>query len=246
MTSRSGVQTSSRWDRATIGLLGIAGALLIASAMKWTGNRHPQPRATSATIPGTGDASTPLQPWLRGRIDPGEAYRLAQSGQLLGSDDTDVTIVVFANAACGHCAEFHRTLDSLLDRYPDHVAVRYRHYVPTMDRATLRMHLGAECAADQGKFAEYTSLTYRRPNLLGERNGWRDAGDSVGIPDMEEFVGCTEGRRHLQRISDDNTVAERLGIAGTPTSFLNGVRIVGAAPLASLDSLVSFHLDRLH
>lgn len=246
MRGRTDVPTRSGWDRATIGLLGVAGAMLLVSAIRVLGGGGrapvipPPPPADSASIGG------PLEPWLKVRVDPGEAYRLEQVGQLLGPDDADVVIVVFANAACGHCAEFHKTLERLLDRYPDHVAVRYRHYVPTMDRPTLRMHLGAECAADQGKFAEYTALTYRRHNLLGERRGWQDAADSVGVPDMAEFVGCTEGRRYFQRVVDDNDAAERVGVAATPTAFLNGVRIVGAAPFESLDSLVAFHLDRIH
>lgn len=246
MKGQSDAPTRSRWDRGTIGLLGVAGALLLVSAVRWLGTRDLNPNdVLRATPDDTSAVAGPLEPWLRTRIDPSTAYQLGQVGRLLGSDEADVMIVVFANAACGHCAEFHWTLERILERYPDHVSVRYRHYVPTMDRPTLRMHLGAECAADQGKFAEYTAVTYRRPNLLGERRGWRDAADSVGVADMAEFVGCTEGRRYIQRVIDDNAAAERIGVGGTPTSFLNGVRIVGAAAFESIDSLVAFHLDRI-
>ncbi|MGH7583809.1 MAG: DsbA family protein [Gemmatimonadales bacterium] len=183
--------------------------------------------------------------WRRGELDPERFYTTSLHGERVGPPEADVVLVVFSEYACGHCIAFEPTLEHLRARFPDHVAVVYRHFLPMMERGTLRIHLAAECAADQGRFAEYNHAVFAHASLMSTRNGWLRLGDSAGIPDMARFVGCTRAETDRARIDHDNQVATSIGVIGTPTTFINGLRVVGEVPFAMLDSMVAYQLDRL-
>jgi protein-disulfide isomerase len=177
-------------------------------------------------------------------IDGELFYKLASSGNRLGPSDAPVAIVVFANYGCGYCAKFEASLRALRQRFPQQVAVVVKHYAPAADRRTMGMELAAECAADQDRFAAFDHAAFvLGPSLLA-REQWLAVGDSIGIPNAARYAACVRMRRYLERVRENTAVAERLGVTGTPTSFINGIRIVGAVSVETLDTLVAYQLDR--
>jgi protein-disulfide isomerase len=182
----------------------------------------------------------------QGAIDAGTFYTLATEGQRIGPPDAAVTVVVFSNYLCGHCAQFEATLSRLRERYPDHLTVVMKHFVPTRDRNQLSNQMGAECAADQGRFAEYNHLFFRMGQQLVVNDPWLQVADSIRIPDHDRFVGCVRSNKYALRVKRDTEEAKKLGVDGTPTSFINGRRAVGAVALDALDHFVASELGRGH
>lgn len=194
----------------------------------------------SAGQNGAGQAAGPVGEQLR----PAVFARIATAGRRLGPEDAPVVIVVYSAYACGHCAEFEGTLVRLRRRYPDHLAVVMKHFVPTAVRTDIEAHEAAECAADQGKFDEFTQAYFRIGQTRVAREPWREIGDSIGIPNRTGFAACVHSGQFSKLIESDTEEGVLLGVAGTPTSFVNGTRVVGTVSFDALERFVAEQLGR--
>lgn len=66
----------------------------------------------------------------------------------------------------------------------------------------------------------------------------------AGIRDLDSLWFCVRSRSGEQRLLDQWRHGTSIGVSATPTLFINGVPVVGAAPEAVLDSMVASHLRR--
>jgi protein-disulfide isomerase len=174
-----------------------------------------------------------------GRLDPGLFAELAASGQWVGPRTAAAVILVYSDYACGFCAQLHSTLETLRMRYPQHVAVVIKHFVDPSSLQTFRVASAAECASEQGRFAEYHAAAFENAKVLRYSDGWRMLADAVGVPDQDAFVLCVEGRRYDDRIAEQYEEGEYLGVKVTPTLFVNGFGIAGVPGMDVLDSLIA-------
>ena len=150
----------------------------------------------------------------------------------LGKADAPITVIAFSDYRCPYCRDLSRTLDQLLERFPDDVRIVYRNYPLHDDSDTLAQ--AALCAADQGKFAAYHQSVFARN--AGAKDVAAIATD-VGL-DLASFDSCIQHKRHRARIDGDMKEGQRLGISGTPTLFIAGQRLRGAQSLERLTSAV--------
>jgi len=174
------------------------------------------------------------------RMTPAEFSALADGGQRVGHASAPVIIVVFFDYRCGFCVKANRDLETLLARYPDHLAVVYKHFVDTSG-AYGRNYLvpeGAECAAEQDWFVAFHEAAFANKAVLTYARGDSLIARAAGIPDPEAFLACVRSRRYFDRIRAQRLEGLRVGVGGTPTMFANGMPIVGAASLPTLDSLI--------
>ncbi len=163
----------------------------------------------------------------------------------LGADGVPVTITVFANFYCSHCADLDPVLRDLVTRYPDQVAIVIKHFVPIAIRAQLTADLAAECAADQGKFPEFDRAFFAYGAKSGLPDEWRRIGVDIGIHDLAQYDRCVRSQRHLAAVVRDTREAARLGVDRTPIEFVNGRRIVGVQAEAVYDTVIAAALDRV-
>ena len=182
-----------------------------------------------------------FEPDRNGTLEGDQFYALLETGQWIGTKSAPVLILVYSDYKCGFCKELNGTLEVLLRRYPQHVAAVVKSFVDPTTLTHYKVPLGAECAAAQGVFAAYHAAAFRNSHVLEYSEGWRLLGDSAGVPDREEFSRCVQAGRYASRVVAEYEEGGRLGVAVTPTSFVNGQIVVGAAPLEALDSLVVSH-----
>lgn len=177
-------------------------------------------------------------------IDPDLFFRMAAESPGIGQRDAAVTIVVFLDYSCGHCVEFEPVLDSMLFRYPDHVRLVVKYFIPGMSRPSLTSGLAAECAADQGRFADFHRAVFSDRSVVPSAEQWIADAIRLRLPNLPRFVGCLRAQAHLHDLIRDTKEGEALGVVGTPTSFINGVPVIGAVSLRVLDSIVVRELGR--
>jgi protein-disulfide isomerase/uncharacterized membrane protein len=154
----------------------------------------------------------------------------------LGGANAPVTVVEFSDFECGHCYNFHRSLDQVLRTGGSHVRVVFRHFPldPSCNPGVrTRIHedaclaaTAAECAAEQSRFWEYHNLLFAHQQELG-REFLIAYADQVGL-DRDRFAACLGGRDARARVERDAGAATQLGIDSTPTVFINGRMIKGA------------------
>jgi protein-disulfide isomerase len=156
-----------------------------------------------------------------------------QSGKTLGLDSAPVTIEIFSDFLCGHCADFALQVEpAIVDEFVRGGIVRllYRHF-PIVSSNSTTVAAASECAADQGHFWSYHNALFVR----APRGGVRSQADlsalarAVGVDDAS-FARCLESGETLSRVEADRREGERRGVTGTPTSFVNGRALSGAVP----------------
>jgi protein-disulfide isomerase len=169
-------------------------------------------------------------------------YEMARTGHRLGTQDAPVVVLVFSHYRCGWCAKMNEALLTLLGRYPDHLAVVYKHFVDPGTLTHSKVPLGVECAARQGRFAPYHAAAFENRGVYSHSSGWRALADVAGIPDPSEFEVCVRTQRHADRIVRDREEGIQIGVVATPTFLINGEGpIRGFLTLERLDSLVARH-----
>jgi len=178
-----------------------------------------------------------------------ERVRLTDvTGYSLGRPDAPVTIVEFTDLQCPFCQRFNlTTFDQLKKQYIDTGQVRFitRDFpLDSIHPMAMRSALASRCAGDQGKFWEMHLALVRDANKLTPEF-IDETAVRFGIA-MPAFQECVDQQRHLADIKKDQEAGERAGISGTPSfvvgptagDTLDGVRIVGAQPLAAFEARI--------
>jgi protein-disulfide isomerase len=162
---------------------------------------------------------------------PVEALTLDFSGSpSSGPDKAPITIVEFTDFRCGFCRINSRVLSELTAAYPGKVRRIFKHY-PHDSGASL-------AANQQGKFWEMHQSIMTRP--LDNRADLLDRARSMGLQ-METFEKDLDDPRFNALLARDSSEGEHLGIHATPTTFLNGRRVVGRQSLETWKK----HVDEL-
>ena len=153
----------------------------------------------------------------------------------MGNPHAPLKILEYIDYECAACVKGSKLLHDFIDQYPSRVFLKVKHY-PLIEshRHALKGAQYAECAARKGKFWEY------HEHLLEEQSFWRTMDNpeemfrelalDVGLElaDLEDCVGSNEIRVAVMAERDEG---ESMGVASTPTYFINGKMFVGAKSL---------------
>jgi protein-disulfide isomerase len=148
-----------------------------------------------------------------------------------------VTMVVFSDFECGYCARLEPTLAELLRRHPAELRVLFRHapgsrHTHAVDAATFAEEARAQ-RGDAGFFAA-NDLLFAHQDAL-ERDNLLEYGRQMRL-DMNRMNLAIAQQTHQPAIERDRQIARQFGVDGTPTTFINGRRVVGARPIEELEA----------
>ncbi len=123
----------------------------------------------------------------------------------------------------------------LIEQYvtPGRARLIYRHLLQ-LGAGSLALAEASECAGAQGKFWEMRELIYRHQAHLARSAGPQAVQPLVTALDLDarRFTHCLEQHQFRQQVEADFAAAQRVGIVSRPVLDVNGMRIVGAQPLA--------------
>jgi protein-disulfide isomerase len=163
-------------------------------------------------------------------------------GTTRGPAGAPVTVEVFSDFLCGHCADFaQETEPALIAEFVEPGVVRlvYRQFAflgPLSEAAAI----ASECAADQQRFWAYHdalfALTSRR--ALRESRDLEIVARELGL-DMQQFGTCRTGSAARNRAAADKADGVGRGVEGTPTLFINKQVVVGAQPIDVLRPIIN-------
>lgn len=153
-----------------------------------------------------------------------------------GAATAPVTIVMFTDLECPYCQAVHQSLDELYKESPDDVRLVFKHTPLSFHELAIPAALGALAAGEQGKFWEYVDLVYAEQESLDE-NAMLAHAATLQL-DLEKFRSDFGSAPHIAAIEADLALAAQVGVRGTPTMFVNGIRVVGVYPTEQLRVLV--------
>jgi protein-disulfide isomerase len=170
---------------------------------------------------------------------PEEAFLQAAVGasglHLMGDRKAAHELLLFTDMECPFCARLDAQLRSFVQAHPDvKVVVRQR---PLPMHPNARTWAKAAIAADaQGKVSAFMEKAFAE---RADRSV--EALDRIALAaglDVARMHRDMESDTTAQTLKKDEALAETLGVTGTPTSFLDGYKVVGAQPsVAFTDAL---------
>jgi protein-disulfide isomerase len=161
------------------------------------------------------------------------------SDHVLGPESATVTLVAYGDYECPHCRQLHPMAREMMKR-TEGLRLVYRHFpISKVHPHAARAAEAAEAAGAQGRFWEMNDLLFELDQPLNDEHLARCA-RKAGL-DMERYTremaeGVYAGnveRDFKLALFDDH-------VTGTPTLYLNGVRL---SKIQSLEALLEAVTD---
>ncbi len=169
-----------------------------------------RPPAPSAPAP-QADPSTPVE------IPIGES-------PVRGPGDAAITLVEFADFQCPFCARNVPLVEQVLKAYPEQVRFVYKEFPLTSIHAhALAASRAAVAAQLQDKYWEMHDKLFENYQNLAPDALERYATE-VGL-DVERWKADMESPQVDKRVQDDLRLGRSIGVRGTPTMFVDGLRV---------------------
>ncbi len=205
--------------------LGVLAAAVLAYVLSWLVFRGAAALPESAML-----GSSTVIVDLVDPVDPALDH-------LRGPADAPVTVVEYGDFECPYCGQAEPVVRELLLERGD---VRYvwRH-LPLTD-----VHPHAELAAEAAEAAALQDAFWEMHDRLLDHQGELRPVELVAHAaalglDVERFRADMRARTGRDRVSADAESADRSGVSGTPTFFVNGRRHQGAYDIGSLTADVT-------
>lgn len=141
-----------------------------------------------------------------------------------GSIQAALVLVQYANYQCPHSAEAYRLIPHLQQHLGDKLCFVFRHFpIPSLHPQSQRAAEAAEVAGEQGKFWEMHEALFAHQQALDD-GSLVEYALNLGL-DMPRFLWHFSERVYANRVRADFLSGMESGVTGTPTFFINGVRL---------------------
>jgi len=162
-----------------------------------------------------------------------------------GPDDALVTVVMFADIQCPYCVRAYHTVKSVRARFGDDVRIVWKnHPLPFHEEAMQSHRALMEARAQKGDAAAFAMLELMFDDLTHlELDDLEDHARKLKLS-LPRFRKAIRNDKHSAAIAKDLALAERVGVRGTPTFFVNGVKLVGAGTYYTFFHAVGDALQR--
>jgi protein-disulfide isomerase len=164
----------------------------------------------------------------------------------LGPADALVTMVEFSDYQCPFCKRFRdETLDALFEQYGDQIRFVYRDFpISSIHADAQKAAEAAECVREQDEAAYWQMHDLIFANQV----------TGIGLEVLKGFAGdlqlnsarfnqCLDSGKYEAEVLADLQEGQAYGVTGTPTFFINGVRLVGAQPLSAFQTIIDQELN---
>ena len=150
-----------------------------------------------------------------------EWRQYAEVGNRIGPESASWTIVEFGDYQCPACRGLEPHLRAIRNKYPDDLAIVYRHWPLSIHPAAYSAARAVECAAAVGSFDVLHEALYSELKWMEE--GMDDIVQDVGLADSDAFQEYRSQADPHPTVEGDIEAAMGLETPGTPTLIINGV-----------------------
>ncbi len=145
-----------------------------------------------------------------------------------GEEDARVTVVEFADFQCPYSQKEFSIIRPLMETIGG-VKFVYRNFpLSDIHPDAIRASEASLCAQEQGKFWAFHDQVYVNAAGLAE-DALKTYARNIGL-DEEKFRVCLKSEKYKAQVLKDLQDGIALGVRGTPTFFINGVKFEGAIP----------------
>jgi protein-disulfide isomerase len=166
-----------------------------------------------------------------------EAEALTQdpAAPVIGNPDGDVTLVEFFDYRCPYCKRMTDTLAQLIQEDPK-LRLVMKEY-PILSQESLNAARAALAAQRQGKYESFHFA------LMEGGGGFTDdeimaVAESVGL-DVAQLQADMQDSEIEEALRRNHSLAERVGVSGTPAFIVGDTLLPGATSLEQLRALIA-------
>ncbi|WP_186780080.1 DsbA family protein [Streptomyces salinarius] len=168
------------------------------------------------------------------------SHRLTEPAQ------SELTVVEFLDFECEACGAMYPVVERLRAEYGDRVTFIARYFPMPGHRNGELAARTAEAAAQQDKFEEMYTKLFTTQRQWGESQEWkqdvfRGYAREIGL-DLDRFDAALADPDVAGRVESDQRDGLGLGVAGTPTFFVDGEKVVTPQSYEQFKALID---DRL-
>ena len=153
-----------------------------------------------------------------------------------GPVDAPIVLVEFSDFQCPFCQRATGTLAELIDRYEDQIRLVYKDYPLPSHAQAFKAAEAGNCAHEQGMFWEFHDKMFGSQDAL-DVPALKSYASELGL-ETASFSACLDEGRYTRRVQQDTQIGQRYGVSSTPTVFINGRPVMGAAPLETFDQII--------
>ncbi len=173
----------------------------------------------------------------------------ADDDPVLGEKKADVTIVECTDYQCPFCNKAFTSVFPVLKKdYIDSGKLRYiiKDFPLPFHTEADDASAAANCAGAQGKYWEM------HDKIFQNQASWSGNSDPATIfegyakelgLDGGAFSSCVADEKTKQEIDQDISECSAAGTSGTPTFYINGMKLVGAQPIDAFKKLIDAELN---
>ena len=157
-----------------------------------------------------------------------------------GKKNAAVKVIVWSDFECPFCGRVNPTIEKIKKEYGDKVSVSFKHYpLPFHKNATLAA-VASLAAHRQGKFWQMHDKLFENQRAL-LRDNLVSYAQELGL-DVAKFKKDLDDPELTAWVKKDMAEGSKVGVSGTPASFVNGRLISGAQPFPAFKALIDAEL----
>jgi protein-disulfide isomerase len=160
-----------------------------------------------------------------------------------GSRTAPVTLVVFSEFECPYCGKLARTIDGLKGKYGEsQLRVVFKHFPLPMHEQARPAATAAQAvfrAGGGGAFWTFHDRAFAHSKELSDSR-FEQWAEDAGVR-RSAFRRALDSSASA-KVDADTALGKRLGIRGTPSSFVNGIFVTGARDVAHLSEIIDGQL----
>jgi len=142
-----------------------------------------------------------------------------------------VILTEFSDFQCPYCKRAASVVEQVRRAYGERVKVEFKQMPLPMHAHAFKAAQASVCAREQGRFWEYHDLLFAASDLSDD--GLNRMASTIGL-NQTDFSQCISSEKSRAQVERDAAEAQRLGISGTPTFFVNDRVVRGASTFAAL------------
>lgn len=189
----------------------------------------------------------------------------ADDDPYLGPKDAKVTVIEFSDFQCVYCSAVVGKNDAMIARLKSNnpsweapvprleelarqgkIKFVFRDFpLDSLHPSARKAAEAAQCANEQGKFWEMHDKLFEGQSRWSGGNAteiFKEYAVGLGL-NKAQFDDCSDSGKYAAEVQKDYQAATSLGLTGTPSFFVNGINVKGAASFNVLEQIINAELS---
>ena len=165
--------------------------------------------------------------------------KLDDERRLIGSNNSEITIVEYADFQCPACKMAFDNLNRFKEKYAGKVQFFYKHMPLDFHKMAYPAALYFEAIKlqDKNKAMKFFDYVYQNQRQLTDDSFLKKIANSIGI-NMSKLMTDIKSEKIKKIIENDMSEFQNFGFTGTPVILLNGVALHGAQSIDELERIL--------